>query len=127
MKRYFQVIATGQWLAPVFQDAAFPLNSGQRMANRVAETFGMPAGSLLAIDDDDDSPDPRTGALLAEEIPPPPPPTEDQVRQAADRTEAEVLKTLVTANPDPATWTNPQLREAVIRLVRSNLRRHGLV
>lgn len=127
MKRYFQVVATGQWLGPVFQDATFAANSGTRMANRVAETFGMPAGSLLAIDTADDAPDPRTGTLLAETIPPPPPPTEEQVRQQADRTEAEALKTFVTANPDPATWTNAQLREALIRLVRSNLRRHGLV
>ena len=127
MKRYFQVVATGQWLGPVFQDVAFAANSGQRMANRVAETFGLPSGALIAIDTEDNAPDPRMGTLLAEVIPPPPPPTEDELRLQADRTEGGALASFVAANPDPATWTNAQLREALIRLIRSTLRRHRLI
>ena len=47
----------------------------------------------------------------------PPPPDAD----------ATDLRDFAETNPDPATWTNTQLRVALLRLIRIELRRRGLV
>lgn len=40
--------------------------------------------------------------------------------------DAAPLHTFVRDNPDPATWTNAELRQALIRLIRIELRRRGM-
>ena len=40
--------------------------------------------------------------------------------------DAAPLHAFVQAHPDPATWTNAELRQALIRLIRIELRRRGM-
>ncbi len=120
-RRFFRRTGGGQWAAPALEDAGGFPTDGRELADRIAATLGLAPGALEVVDVADGEPDPRTPPLLEDQNrqPPPPPPTPGRV-------EATALSAFVTANPDPATWTNAQLRDALIRLIRNELRRNGL-
>ena len=61
--RLFQVIATGEWAAAVLSDESFPDDD---YVDRIAESFGLAAGEVRAVDIEDGKDDPRTGDLLRE-------------------------------------------------------------
>ena len=104
MRRSLQVVTTGAWLDDQLADGAFR-DDGRAWADRVAVAHGLPAGELLVVDTADV--DPR-------------PPREPE------QPDITPLHAFVLANPDPATWTNAELRTALIRLIRIELRRRGL-
>lgn len=74
--RMFRVQATSQWCAPMYIAEAQPDDPGE-LADRVAATLGLPAGSLITVDDEQDI---RTGPLLEEPVPPDPPQPPEEPR-----------------------------------------------
>lgn len=57
MNTYYRVKETGQWCEPCYEN-------GGAEPEAIAETLGLPVGSIERIDTDGE--DPRTGILLAD-------------------------------------------------------------
>ena len=104
---YYRVRATGQWCGAGQSQAQDP-----DWFARYEQALGLTAGTIEEVEADAD---PRIAPLLVE---PPDPPI-----VTPDTDDLEVLVAL----PDPATWTNAQLKEGVVRLLRLELRRRGLL
>jgi hypothetical protein len=62
MKRYLMT-SDGRWCAAVIEDAEF-FDNGVDYAERACITYGLPAGSLVAINKQDGEDDPRTGDII---------------------------------------------------------------
>lgn len=128
-RRYFRH-TDGRWAAAAYDNDRFE-DAGEDLAERVAASLGLAPGTLRVVDVTGTAPDPRTGTHLSEPIPEPVPPSQDEIddaaRDAADTTDTTTLHAFLEANPDPAAWTNAQLRDGLVRLIRANLRAHRLI
>lgn len=94
---------------------AFPIPDSQAI-EEVATALGVAPATVTVVVTD-------TPAAPTVTIPPA---VQPAPAATPARVDATALQAFVTANPDPAAWTNAQLRDALIRLVRNELRRHGI-